>query len=170
MNLQHREMNPDNVKPRSSRPVVVIAAGLSGLIFGFGLILSGMANPAKVKGFLDLAGHWDPSLAFVMGGAIAAAFIPFSWARRHERSVLGEPMSLPTSNRIDARLIGGSALFGIGWGIARFCPGPALVGLGMGLIKAIAFVVAMLAGMAVFEWIESGRGARQAVHTQSRRN
>ena len=132
----------------------VIASLLVGLVFGLGLIVSGMANPAKVLGFLDLAGPWDPSLAFVMGGAIAVGLLAFTVARRRRLSYLGFEMRLPTASQIDRRLIGGNLLFGIGWGIAGFCPGPGLVALGMGEGKALVFVGAMLAGMALFEWFE----------------
>ncbi|MDR7379847.1 putative membrane protein YedE/YeeE [Rhodoferax ferrireducens] len=134
--------------------MVFISALLSGLVFGLGLIVSGMANPAKVLGFLDLAGVWDPSLAFVMAGAIAVAAVAFALARRRSHSLLGAPMQLPSARRIDRRLVIGSLLFGVGWGVAGFCPGPALVGLGMGADKALVFVAAMLAGMGLFEWLE----------------
>ncbi|WP_137891139.1 DUF6691 family protein [Ramlibacter sp. 2FC] len=127
---------------------------LAGLVFGIGLIVSGMANPAKVLGFLDLAGPWDPSLAFVMAGAIAVGSIAFFLARKRTVSLIGAEMRLPTSRSIDRRLVGGSLLFGIGWGIAGFCPGPGLVALGMGEAKALLFVAAMLAGMGLFELIE----------------
>ena len=127
---------------------------LAGLLFGLGLIVSGMANPAKVLGFLDLAGSWDPSLAFVMAGAIGVGVVAFAAARRRTVSLLGEAMKLPTSNHIDRRLVGGSVLFGVGWGIAGFCPGPGLAALGMGEVKALVFVVAMLLGMGLFEWFE----------------
>jgi uncharacterized protein len=130
---------------------------LAGLVFGLGLILSGMANPAKVLGFLDLAGPWDPSLAFVMAGAIAVGLPTFAIARRRSRSLLDQEMRLPTSTQIDTRLVLGSVSFGIGWGLAGFCPGPALVALGMGQSKAFIFVAAMLAGMALFEWVERRR-------------
>ena len=119
----------------------------SGLVFGLGLIASGMTNPAKVKGFLDLYGAWDPSLALVMGGAIAVGVFGFAAARRRSLSWTGERMELPTQRAIDTRLVGGGVLFGIGWGIAGFCPGPAVVALGGGLGQAAIFVVAMLAGM-----------------------
>lgn len=141
--------------------MVVLSSFLSGLVFGLGLILSGMANPAKVLGFLDLAGAWDPSLALVMGGALAVGLVAFGVAKRREASLLGEPMRLPTARRIDARLVGGSLLFGVGWGVAGFCPGPALVVLGMGEVKAVVFVLAMLAGMGLFEIIERRRAARR---------
>ncbi|AMM23515.1 YeeE/YedE family protein [Variovorax sp. PAMC 28711] len=139
----------------------VFVSLLSGLVFGLGLILSGMANPAKVLGFLDLAGAWDPSLAFVMGGAIAVAAIAFAVARKRSVSLLGAAMKLPTARDIDRRLVLGSVLFGIGWGVAGFCPGPGLVALGMGQAKALAFVLAMLAGMGVFELLERRRQALQ---------
>lgn len=135
------------------------SALVAGLVFGLGLILSGMANPAKVLGFLDLAGRWDPSLAFVMAGAIAVGVVAFSAARGRTRSLLGEPMRMPTATQLDRRLVGGSLLFGIGWGIAGFCPGPALVALGMGETKAAVFVLAMLAGMGIHALLERGRAA-----------
>jgi uncharacterized membrane protein YedE/YeeE len=134
------------------------ASFLAGLVFGLGLILSGMANPAKVLGFLDLAGAWDPSLAFVMAGAIAVGVVAFAVARKRTVSYLGLDMKLPTARRIDRRLIGGSALFGVGWGVAGFCPGPGLVALGMGEAKAAIFVVAMLAGMGIFEFLDRRAG------------
>jgi uncharacterized protein len=136
---------------------------LAGLVFGLGLLISGMADPAKVLGFLDLAGAWDPSLALVMGGAVAVGLVGFSFARRRTRSLLGDAMQLPAARHIDRRLLLGSTLFGIGWGLAGFCPGPALVAMGMGQGRAMLFVVAMLAGMALFEWLEArGRPARHA--------
>ncbi|RQV11974.1 hypothetical protein DF047_02940 [Burkholderia cenocepacia] len=135
-------------------------AFLAGLLFGIGLIVSGMANPRKVLGFLDLAGHWDPSLAFVMAGAIGVAVLAFAWAKRRTRSWLGLPMQLPAARTITVRLVAGSAVFGIGWGIAGFCPGPAIVSIGFGAAKGIGFVVAMLAGMVLFEWIERRRNGR----------
>ena len=131
----------------------------AGLLFGLGLIVSGMANPAKVLGFLDLAGAWDPSLGFVMAGAIAVAAIAFAGAKKRTMSFLGSTMKLPDSRDIDRRLVIGSVLFGIGWGVAGFCPGPGLVALGMGEIKALVFVGAMLAGIGIFELIERRRQA-----------
>lgn len=133
---------------------------LAGLLFGVGLILAGMTNPSKVTGFLDLAGAWDPSLAFVMGGAILVGLGAFAVAKRRGTSLLGEPMHLPTSRAIDSRLIFGSLVFGAGWGLAGFCPGPAIVSLGAGQLKAVVFVLAMLAGMAVFELAERVRARR----------
>ena len=127
---------------------------LAGLVFGLGLIVSGMANPAKVIGFLDLAGRWDPSLALVMAGAIAVGAIAFAFARTRTASLLDAPMKLPSEQRIDRRLLAGALVFGVGWGIAGFCPGPALVAIGMGSAKAVVFVVAMLAGMGIFQIAE----------------
>lgn len=124
---------------------------LVGLLFGVGLILAGMTDPSKVLGFLDLAGAWDPSLALVMGGGILVGLGAFAFAKKRTTSFLGGAMQLPTSSVIDQRLIGGSLLFGAGWGLAGFCPGPAIVSLGAGQPKAAAFVVAMLLGMAIFE-------------------
>jgi uncharacterized protein len=134
-----------------------IAAFAIGLIFGFGLLISGMANPAKVLAFLDLAGPWDPSLALVMAGAIAVGSIAFALAGRRQQSVLGEPMRLPSRSDIDLPLILGSLGFGVGWGLAGFCPGPALVALGAGEMKALVFVTAMVGGMEIFELIERQR-------------
>ncbi|QHB33815.1 YeeE/YedE family protein [Yersinia canariae] len=130
---------------------------LAGLIFGLGLIVAGMANPAKVLGFLDIGGQWDPSLALVMAAAVAVAMIGFAWAKRRKTSLLGKPLQLPSSTRLDRRLIGGSLLFGIGWGLAGICPGPALVLLGAGMYKGVIFVAAMVAGMALFSLIEHYR-------------
>ncbi len=139
----------------------VLTSLLAGLVFGLGLIVSGMANPAKVLGFLDLAGAWDPSLALVMGGAIAVGFFAFLTAKNRTRSFLGAEMKLPQGRLIDRRLLLGSLLFGMGWGVAGFCPGPGLVALGMGQTKAVVFVAAMLAGMVVFELVEKLRRPRQ---------
>ncbi|AST31113.2 YeeE/YedE family protein [Ralstonia solanacearum] len=137
--------------------MAIFIAWVAGLLFGAGLMVSGMANPAKVLGFLDLAGRWDPSLAFVMAGAILVGAVAFFIARRRGRSLLGLPLQLPASTAITARLVLGSAAFGIGWGLAGFCPGPALVALGAGAPKAWGFVAAMLAGMAVFSAMERRR-------------
>ena len=135
----------------------IVTAFLAGLVFGLGLLLSGMADPAKVLGFLDLAGAWDPSLMFVMGGAVGVGAVAFALARKRARSLLGEPMQLPTKTSIDRRLLLGALLFGAGWGLAGFCPGPAVVALGVGEAKAVVFVLAMLAGMALFELVEARR-------------
>ncbi len=128
-----------------------VIALASGLIFGLGLIAGGMTQPTKVKAFLDIFGAWDPSLALVMGGAIAVGISAFAIAKRHRTAWSGEPMQIPTNTAIDARLIGGGVLFGIGWGIAGFCPGPAVVAAGSGVGAAWIFVVAMLVGMAVHD-------------------
>lgn len=130
------------------------ASLLAGLVFGLGLLISGMANPDKVLGFLDLAGPWDPSLALVMVGAIMVGVIGVAVARRRTLSFLGVSISLPTNTRIDKRLVFGSLTFGVGWGLAGFCPGPGLVALGAGELKALVFVAAMVGGMAIFEVIE----------------
>ncbi len=131
-----------------------LTAFFAGLVFGLGLLLAGMANPAKVLGFLDLAGAWDPSLALVMAGAIALALLPFAWARRRSYSLLGAPLQLPVKRALDRRLLGGSLLFGIGWGLAGICPGPAVAILLSGHWQVLVFVAAMLAGMALFEVFE----------------
>lgn len=129
-------------------------AALSGLIFGIGLIASGMTDPAKIKGFLDLFGAWDPSLALVMGGAVAVGVVAFAFARRRSVSWTGAPMELPTHTVIDRPLLLGGVLFGAGWGIAGYCPGPAIVAAGGGSMAALGFVVAMLLGMSVHDrWL-----------------
>ena len=134
-----------------------LTALLAGLVFGAGLLLSGMADPGKVLGFLDLAGTWDPSLAFVMAGAIAVAAPAFAWVRLRNAAWRGVALQLPTGRTIDRRLMAGSVVFGIGWGLAGFCPGPAVVALGMGVGPAVVFVIAMLAGMGVFAWWDRRR-------------
>jgi uncharacterized protein len=131
-----------------------LAAFVSGLVFGVGLLLSGMTDPAKVVGFLDFAGTWDPSLAFVMGGAVIVGVFAFAVARRRTTTFLGGALDLPQSRDISRRLVLGSLVFGIGWGLAGFCPGPALVSLGSGQPKAAIFVVAMIAGMYIYEAAE----------------
>lgn len=135
------------------------ASLFAGLIFGMGLIVSGMANPEKVLGFLDIAGLWDPSLAFVMGGAIIVGLVAFAVARKRTLTFLGFNMRLPTNSRIDKRVVIGSMMFGIGWGIAGFCPGPGLVALGAGEIKGAVFVASMVAGMGLFELFERFRAS-----------
>ena len=143
----------------------IFTALIAGLIFGLGLLISGMSNPAKVIGFLDLAGKWDPSLIFVMAGAIAVATAGFAVARKRTISYLQLPMQLPTSKQIDARLVLGSAIFGIGWGLVGICPGPALVLCGMSMTKGFLFVGAMLAGMAIFEFVLHGSRTKQPADT-----
>jgi uncharacterized membrane protein YedE/YeeE len=132
----------------------ILMAFFVGLVFGIGLIISGMTDPAKVIGFLDLAGNWDPSLAFVMGGAILVGLVAFRVAGKRERSLLGEVMRLPTATRIDRRLVLGSLVFGAGWGLAGYCPGPALASLAAGGPKPWIFALAMVAGMSLFEVLE----------------
>ena len=132
-----------------------------GLLFGLGLILSGMTDPSKVIGFLDIFGLWDPSLALVMGGAIAVGFFAFAFAKKRTVNFLGGALHLPTSSQIDKPLVIGAVLFGAGWGLAGFCPGPALVSLASGQIKAAVFVLFMLAGMQLFEML-----SRQATKPQ----
>lgn len=139
-----------------------ISSFVVGLVFGLGLLVSRMVDPAKVLGFLDLAGDWDPSLALVMVGAIAIGAVGFTLARRRPQALLGGPMRLPVARQIDRRLVVGSALFGMGWGLAGFCPGPALTALGMGQSKALLFVLAMLAGMGIYEYLERRRLAPPA--------
>lgn len=145
------------MKKRLNIIVALTFALLSGLVFGLGLILAGMANPAKVLAFLDLAGLWDPTLALVMGGAIAVGFVAFSIAGKRTSSFLGLPMNLPTSRVIDRRLVVGGLIFGTGWGLVGICPAPAFVLLGTGSIKGIIFLAAMLIGMGIFEILESRR-------------
>ena len=140
----------------------IVSALIVGLLFGIGLIVAGMTNPAKVQGFLDLAGNWDPSLAFVMGGAILVGLVAFRFAGKRERSLLGEAMRLPTASQIDRRLVLGGLAFGAGWGLAGFCPGPALASLTTGGSKALLFGGAMLAGMILFEILERRVAAARA--------
>ncbi|NNG23492.1 YeeE/YedE family protein [Telluria aromaticivorans] len=132
----------------------IFMALIIGLVFGVGLIVAGMTDPAKVIGFLDLAGSWDPSLGLVMGGAILVGAVAFRFAARRERSLLGEPMRLPAATRIDRRLVLGSLVFGAGWGLAGYCPGPALASLASGAREPLVFSAAMLAGMGLFELLE----------------
>ncbi len=144
-----------------SNIIAVLFSLLSGTIFGLGLILAGMANPAKVLAFLDLAGLWDPSLALVMAGAIGVGLIAFALAKKRSTSFLGLKMHLPSLRIIDKRLVIGGLAFGIGWGLSGICPAPAFVLLGTGTTKAIIFVVSMLIGMEIFEKIESYRNKSQ---------
>jgi uncharacterized membrane protein YedE/YeeE len=122
-----------------------------GLLFGWGLLLSGMADPGKVLGFLDLAGSWDPSLALVMGGAVAVGFFAFGAARKRTTNFFGGALHLPTSRDVDKPLVIGALLFGAGWGLAGFCPGPGIVSMASGQPKGLVFVVAMIVGMVIFE-------------------
>jgi uncharacterized membrane protein YedE/YeeE len=130
------------------------ASFTAGFVFGLGLLVSGMANPAKVLGFLDLAGAWDPSLALVMAGAVAVGAGAFALMKKRTRTLLGAPVLLPGARRVDRRLILGSLVFGVGWGLAGICPGPALVLAGTASAKGLAFLAAMIAGNGVFEIFE----------------
>nr|WP_298101140.1 YeeE/YedE family protein [uncultured Shinella sp.] len=133
------------------------SALLSGIVFGFGLSLSGMLNPVRVQGFLDVFGNWDPSLAFVLGGAVAVAFIGVQVMKKMRRPTFDDSFHLPTDRKIDAPLVIGSALFGLGWGIGGFCPGPAVASLSVGLPQTLLFVVAMLVGMTLYDRVWSKR-------------
>ena len=135
----------------------IVMALVLGLLFGLGLIVSGMSDPSKVLGFLDLAGSWDPSLAFVMGGAVVVGLMVFPFATRRQQSMLGDAMRLPTATQIDRRLVLGALTFGVGWGLAGYCPGPALASLALGGIEPVLFVTAMLAGMGLFELLERAK-------------
>jgi uncharacterized membrane protein YedE/YeeE len=133
----------------------MLSSLLAGALFGLGLAISGMANPEKVLGFLDVAGDWDPTLAFVMGGALLVTMPAFRLIFRRPRPVLAEDFDLPEKKHVEARLVGGSVLFGVGWGLSGFCPGPAVVALipalATGILPVLAFFVAMVAGMAIYE-------------------
>lgn len=125
-----------------------------GLLFGLGLMWSGMTDPGKVIGFLDLFGSWDPSLALVMGGAIMVGFFAFTVAKKRTTTFFGGVLRFPTNMDIDKKLVIGSLMFGTGWGLAGFCPGPALVSMADGQPKALVFVLAMLVGMLGFELMD----------------
>lgn len=140
----------------------ILMALVAGLVFGIGLIISGMANPAKVIGFLDLGGKWDPSLAFVMGGAIFVGLFAFRIAAKRSKTLLGDTLRLPQAKHIDRRLVLGGLAFGVGWGLAGYCPGPALASLVIGHSKTIIFVTAMVLGMAIFELLETYMRKSQA--------
>ena len=144
----------------------MIVALLSGALFGMGLAVSGMANPAKVMGFLDVAGDWDPTLAFVMGGAVLVTTISFRFVLRRKRPVLDKKFFVPGRTGVDGRLLGGASLFGAGWGLSGFCPGPAVVALTTGLPSVFAFFTAMLVGMGLYtllvERLAAGLGSRAA--------
>jgi len=139
-----------------------IVAGLCGIVFGSGLALSGMTNPAKVLAFLDVAGVWDPTLAFVMTGALATTAAGFALARARLRPWLAETFALPTRRDLDADLLGGAVLFGVGWGLVGLCPGPALANLSRPSAEILVFVGAMLAGVAAHRLLWSRRAARNA--------
>jgi len=133
------------------------AALASGIVFGFGLSLSGMLNPIRVQGFLDVFGNWDPSLAFVLGGALAIAFVGVRVMKKMRHPAFDDSFHVPTNQKIDAPLVIGSALFGLGWGIGGFCPGPAVASLSVGIPKTILFVAAMLIGMTLYDRVWSRR-------------
>jgi uncharacterized membrane protein YedE/YeeE len=137
----------------------VLSPLLAGLIFGLGLCLSGMIDPGKVLGFLDLAGNWDPSLALVMGGAVTVAFFAFRFAAQRSRSFANQPFEIPKTRTIDAKLIAGSLIFGIGWGLAGLCPGPAIVNIGFFDGRALLFVLAMVAGIKLSDVLFGPRSA-----------
>lgn len=131
----------------------VVLPLLSGLLFGAGLTIGGMVDPARVRGFLDITGSWDPTLAFVMGGAVAVMAIAWTVQRRMARPLFAGKFSLPERQDLDGRLIGGSVLFGIGWGIAGICPGPAIANLALVPLQTLPFVGAMIAGMALYHFL-----------------
>ncbi len=137
--------------------MLVLSAFAAGLLFGLGLIVSQMVNPGKVLAFLDVTGSWDPSLAFVMVGAIAASGVGYAVAKSRGAPILDDRLEIPSRGDFDARLVGGAALFGVGWGLVGLCPGPAVAALPLGLWQGLAFVAAMLVGMALFAALPSGK-------------
>lgn len=147
----------------------VIAGLVAGCIFGFGLSLSGMLDPARVRGFLDVAGDWNPSLAFVLGGAVAASAVGQAIARRLRAPLFDSRFAWPKTHPIDAPLIVGSAIFGIGWGMAGLCPGPAVATLALGLLPTAVFVTAMVAGMLLFRWLPMPAFSASRIATGERR-
>jgi uncharacterized protein len=137
----------------------ILSAFISAVIFGIGLAISGMIDPTKVQGFLDIAGRWNPSLAFVMGGALGVTAIGYAVLRKRGVGFFNTPLQWSTRNTVDAKLIGGAALFGVGWGLAGYCPGPALGAIALGSADAVLFVVAMALAMAVTRWLAHTRSA-----------
>ena len=131
----------------------LLAAALSGVVFGIGLAVSQMVNPGKIQGFLDVAGNWDPSLAFVMGGALVVTFLAFRLIHGRDRPIFAARFAETGSGAIDARLIGGSVVFGIGWGMVGFCPGPAIASLAYGLTESLIFVAAMVVGAVIYNFV-----------------
>lgn len=127
---------------------------LAGLLFGFGLLISGMTDPVKVQGFLDVFGAWDISLALVMGGGLVVAIVGVQLAKRQQTSWIGSLIEMPTKTTIDKKLLIGAMLFGIGWGLVGICPGPGIVMLGTGQWQAYVFIPAMIVGMLVYQWLE----------------
>ena len=138
----------------------LVTTYLIGLVFGVGIAISGMANPAKVLNFFDIAGTWDPSLMLVMGGALVTTFIGYKLVFGRTAPVFEDRFGVPTSRTLDARLVGGSAVFGIGWGIAGFCPGGALPALGTGRWEVFAFTAALVAGIVIAKFFQSSTGRR----------
>jgi len=143
-------------------PLQPFFALLSGTLFGLGLAVSGMANPAKVLAFLDVAGNWDPTLAFVMIGALAVTTPAFRYVLKRNRPWFADAFSMPTRKDLDTRLTIGAVLFGIGWGLAALCPGPALTDLVTGRVDIVGFVAAMLAGMLLFDWVDAAVTPRRS--------
>lgn len=148
--------------------IAILSALAAGFVFGLGLVVSQMIDPAKVLAFLDIFGAWDPSLAFVMGGAVIAYAVGDRLVRRRSESLIGAPLDAPGRVTLDARLIGGSAIFGLGWGLVGLCPGPALTILPLGLWKGALFVAAMLAGMGLYallpaDWSPARRGRAEEI-------
>lgn len=144
-----------------------LPALLTGLVFGAGLALSDMVNPARVLSFLDIAGAWDPTLAFVMAGAVAASAIGYAVARRLRAPLFGSSFFIPENRMLDRQLIGGAGLFGIGWGLVGFCPGPAVAGLAFGLWQPWLFVAAMIVGMALHRIANTPRARLPLVHADA---
>jgi uncharacterized protein len=150
------------------RPLVAL---LCGSLFGFGLALSGMLDPTRVRGFLDVFGHWDPSLIFVLGGAVGASFLGVRMSRLRAQPLLAKSYDLPSSSQIDAKLVAGALIFGLGWGLSGLCPGPAVAGLVLGIQPIIAFVIAMLVGMGVYSTFEgflSGRWSPKVLQSDAK--
>ena len=135
--------------------MTLVSSFFVGLFFGIGLIFSGMTNPEKIIGFLDFAGNWDPSLLFVMLGAILVSFFAFRYASKQPTSILGKPINMPTKKDLDKRLILGSVTFGVGWGLAGYCPGPGIASMISGNLEPIVFVISMLFGMLVYELLQN---------------
>lgn len=130
----------------------ILIALISGVLFGLGLVLAGMGNPAKILAFLDITGNWDPSLLVTMAVAMVISGMSYAWVKKHRVSVLNCPLQIPTNQKIDKKLVTGSVLFGLGWGLAGICPGPALLLTGLGITQGIIFALAMIAGMSVYQF------------------
>ena len=139
-----------------------LMAFISGILFGLGLVLAGMTDPLKVLAFLDVAGRWDPSLALVMIGAIGSAVVGFAYAGKRRHTLLGDELQLPSRREINAPLIVGSTLFGVGWGLAGYCPGPGVVGLSAGSLPAAVFVIALFFGIEAHAWYDQARSPSEA--------